>query len=216
MLSCLLQNCGKREHREQSQERCYNQNMDINVLLCLLYSANADFLSEHLEDIEDDVAERSLCADLKTIIDRKLPCCGLSSYSADADYDRAKGGMIKSALIKGGITTIQCDLLIHGKGHCNPDNLLCLEMKKSYRKQSEKDSDRDRLMALTSNDSFVIQPPKGHGLVNGYLTGIYYDISKKTHIVIIEIYRDGELINKETGNFDYWVSFKNERKYIRG
>jgi hypothetical protein len=87
-------------------------------------------------------------------------------------------------------------------------------MKKSYRKQSEKDADRNRLKALTSKGPFTTHQQKGHELVNGYLIGIYYEIDKNLQIITIEIYEDGKLINRETGKFDYWISFKNESQYI--
>ena len=78
------------------------------------------------------------------------------------------------------IIRIKADLIVHSRGECvERDNLLALEMKKSYRSKKEKDADRNRLECLTKDSfnhewSFDGTEPPEH--VCRYAIGIYYEI----------------------------------------
>ena len=81
---------------------------------------------------------------------------------------------------------------------CN--NLLALEMKKSYRSKKEKDADRNRLECLTKDSfnhewSFDGTEPPEH--VCRYAIGIYYEIDFDKNTISIEYYRKGKYHTKD-------------------
>ena len=72
-------------------------------------------------------------------------------------------------------------------------------MKKSSRPASEKQKDRDRLIALTK-DGYSAWSFDGETLpdhVCRYILGIYYEIDFDHHRIYLEYYRHGELIDSK-------------------
>ncbi len=79
------------------------------------------------------------------------------------------------------------------------DNLIALEMKKSYWLKKEKEDDRARLTALTRSSYDGVWSFDGKTLpehVCGYDLGIYYEMDLKTRLIYIEYYVKGELVEK--------------------
>ena len=79
------------------------------------------------------------------------------------------------------------------------DNLIALEMKKSYWLKKEKEDDRARLTALTRSSYDGVWSFDGKTLpehVCGYDLGICYEIDLKTRLIYIEYYVKGELVEK--------------------
>lgn len=89
---------------------------------------------------------------------------------------------------------INCDLIVHSRGeYVRRDNLIAIEMKKAYRSKKSKDSDRDRLKALTK-ESYDIFSADGKTLpehVCGYGLGVYYEVNYKKSQILLEYYYKG-------------------------
>lgn len=88
--------------------------------------------------------------ELKAFLREELNKTPYKDYHIDNEYNR-NCGKVKTT-INGEMKeiTIQCDLIVHSRGtNKQRDNLIAVEMKKSYQTQECKDSDRDRLCALT-------------------------------------------------------------------
>ena len=117
----------------------------------LFIHANHLMFMRDFSEIKKDVSERSICANLKEMISHLLPCYGFYGYYADVEYKRAGESDIKQTLINGVPDNIICDLIVHSRGEKHKDNLLCIEMKKSYATKASKKADKDRLLALTSH-----------------------------------------------------------------
>lgn len=163
--------------------------------------ANDKFLLKSKRMIYDDVAERSLCSEFKIFLLEELNKTKYSQYHIDNDYNR-NCGKIKTT-INGEMKeiNIQCDLIIHSRGENElRDNLLALEMKKSYRTEKEKNSDRDRLCALTKDkhdeETYSYDGKTFPKHVCGYQLGVYYEIDIDEKKVLIEYYQKGVLIEK--------------------
>lgn len=96
------------------------------------------------------------------------------------------------------VVTIICDLIVHSRGEIvEKDNLIALEMKKSYQPMKEKENDKARLVALTKDSydgawSFDGKTLPEH--VCGYDLGIYYEIDSKNCFVYIEYYVKGKKV----------------------
>ena len=90
--------------------------------------------------------------------------------------------------------TIVCDLILHSRGRSKwQDNLIAVEMKKSTRLSSDKQSDRERLMALTRLTDGVwsadgVTLPEH---VCGYVLGVYYEINFNDMTALLEYYSNG-------------------------
>lgn len=163
--------------------------------------ANAKFLSKNKKMIYDDVSERCLCSELKTFLQEQLDNTDYSDYYIDNEYNR-NCGHIKTT-INGEMKEIkiQCDLIIHSRGENElQDNLIALEMKKSYQTQESKDSDRDRLCALTKDrhdeEIYSYDGKTFPKQVCGYRLGIYYEVDKDEKKVLIEYYERGKMVGK--------------------
>ena len=96
------------------------------------------------------------------------------------------------------VVTIICDLIVHSRGEIvEKDNLIALEMKKSYRPMKEKENDKARLVALTKDSYDGVWSFDGKTLpehVCGYDLGIYYEIDSKNCLVYIEYYVKGKKV----------------------
>ena len=93
-------------------------------------------------------------------------------------------------------------MIIHSRGEDEKnDNLIALEMKKSYQSEENKNADRERLIALTrsenTNDVWSFDGKTFPRYVCGYKLGIYYEIDLSNRIILIEYYRGGNLVGKD-------------------
>ena len=169
----------------------------------LFIHANCLMFMRDFSEIKKDVSERSICANLKEMISHLLPSYGFYGYYADVEYNRAGESDIKQTLINGVPDNIVCDLIVHSRGEKHKDNLLCIEMKKSYATKASKKADKDRLSALTSHNLNVVKDGK-HYVVD-YELGIFYEINFNKKVIIIEYYEDGKLSNNLTMPFNYFL-----------
>lgn len=178
----------------------------LNDAVEIFECSNHNFLISNQLLFDNRVSERTLCGalmiELHECIDKEF--YRYQNYYVDVEYNRAKNGTVKHCIktIKGfdeKKSRINCDLIVHGRGNIQvpKENFIAVEMKKSTRSRNEKDSDRDRLKALTSLDN--VYPWKGNSdpsIVCGYVLGIYYEINYKKEMIKIEYYNQGELIKK--------------------
>lgn len=169
-------------------------------LVKIFENANKKFLSENKNFILSDVSERSLCGTLSQYICSEIKKSKYSEYYVDVEYNRNNGHVktIYDDDLK--VVNIVCDLIVHSRGEIvEKDNLIALEMKKSYRLKKEKEDDRARLIALTRDSYDGVWSFDGKTLpehVCGYDLGIYYEINLKTRLIYIEYYVKGEIIEK--------------------
>ena len=165
--------------------------------------ANSRFLSKELSLIESDVSERCICASLKGYLEKEIEKYSkYKKYHVDVEYNR-NAGHVKT-IINSDFKVIQvtCDLIIHSRGEDEKnDNLIALEMKKSYQSEEKKNADRERLIALTrsekNNDVWSFDGKTFPRYVCGYKLGIYYEIDLPNRIILIEYYRGGNLVGKD-------------------
>lgn len=161
--------------------------------------ANANFLYKNNDLLSTEVSERTLCGALMIsmngIIKRNFKQLNrYRNYFVDIEYNR-NDGRVKTIIgsnLK--ITTIVCDLILHSRGHNKwQDNLIAVEMKKSTRPLADKQSDHERLIALTRLTDGVwsadgVSLPEH---VCGYVLGVYYEIDFNQMTGLIEYYSKG-------------------------
>jgi hypothetical protein len=171
-------------------------------LVDLFMKANNIFLNADQSLFYNQASERTLCGALMLHLhDLITHDESLSGYYVDVEYNRNKGS-IKTIrkTIRGQIEQIipiNCDLILHSRGgRPEQDNLIALEMKKSIRPLSEKQKDRERLIALTKDSFDNIWSYDGHTLpehVCRYVLGVYFEIHYRRNLVLIEYYKQGEM-----------------------
>ncbi|WDV48181.1 hypothetical protein PV797_10890 [Clostridiaceae bacterium M8S5] len=167
--------------------------------------ANNRFLIEGWSLIKTDVSEPCICGTLKSYLEEELKRIKLDMYHVDVEYNR-NCGKVKTIIDgKMKIINIKCDILIHSRGEIHEqDNLIAIEMKKSYQNESEKDNDRDRLRALTkstsTNEVWYWEGEAFPRHVCGYILGVYYEVNKDEETVDIECYYKGHLFEKYKKN----------------
>ncbi len=171
-------------------------------LIILFDEANAIFVKKNYMNIENNTSERNLCALLGECISKLLLKYGLSNYFVDVEYNR-NGDDLKSTMSE---DEIFCDLILHSRGTLQNDNLIAVEMKKTYASQSEIEDDRTRLEELT-----CIQNSGGYycrnGLifprrVCGYKIGILYLLNPWEKKFTLEFYAYGRYIHKVSHNIE--------------
>lgn len=174
----------------------------------LFEAANQSLLTCDKELFENQVSERTLCGALMLHFHNCMQndSSKWNGYHADVEYNRNKGSIqgFKTIYSSGSVIRINCDLIIHSRGHITEqDNLIAIEVKKSTRYTAEKNRDRERLIALTSapSDDEYIDSPKLPEHVCGYTLGIYYEINYHRRSILIEYYRNGEMAESSTLNF---------------
>ena len=160
------------------------------------------FLINEKENILADIAERNLCGRLAHYMEVLLVKYELSGYFSDTEYNRKQRGEVKTILDEElQVVKIQTDIIVHSRGNnIENDNLIAIEMKKSYQNQSEKDSDRKRLRALTkeSYDNIWSNDGRTHPEhVCGYILGIYIEIDSDNKNCLLEYYNKGKKISFE-------------------
>lgn len=132
------------------------------LLLDQLIIAINQLYEKDSRNLSFEVSERNLCGRLAFYLEnlmRKYDLDNKSSffkeYFADIEYNRMEsldGKPIKKSITyeNGEKDTIICDLLVHSRGtNKKQDNLIALEMKRTYNKDSV-ESDNKRLMTLVS------------------------------------------------------------------
>jgi hypothetical protein len=169
-------------------------------LIALFEKANKNFIQSDLELFNSKVSERTLCGALMIHLYEIIKRSEFSEYKVDVEYNRNKNGKVKTHVktIHGPndlVVRINCDLIVHSRGsNIEQDNLIALEMKKSNRKQEEKDNDRTRLEALTKESYDDIWSFDGKTLpehVCRYGLGVYYEVNYKEKVILIEYYSTG-------------------------
>lgn len=189
----------------------YEDEKIFNKLIKIFEKANKQFLEENIHLLDYEVSERSLCGSLMKNLNEKLIGTKFESYYVDIEYNRNKGGKLKTLVktingLKQRIIKITCDLIVHSRGEIiQNDNLIALEMKKSSRPFKEKDSDRERLSCLTKSSYDEVWSYDGITLpehVCRYVLGIYYEVDFEARVICIEYYRKGQLVKEYTINFN--------------
>ena len=173
-------------------------------MVALFENANTRLLKEDSDLFSSQVSERTLCGALMLHLNDCVSANEeLAGYHVDVEYNRNKGGQLKTIYktIRGPesqIIKINCDLILHSRGEIpKQDNLIALEMKKSTRPASEKQKDRDRLIALTKDSFDDIWSFDGRTLpehVCRYVLGVYYEINYRRNLISVEYYRTGQLV----------------------
>jgi len=163
--------------------------------------ANDKFLVKDIKLIFDDVAEECLCGNLKSFIERELEGTIYKGYHVDTEYNRNCGEIKTTLSGKMKVIKIQCDLLVHSRGENElQDNLIAMEMKKTYQSEKSKNDDRDRLCALTKDkhdsETYSYGGKVFPKQVCGYILGIYYEVDKDNKKILIEYYQNGKEIER--------------------
>lgn len=179
--------------------------MDIfDEMKYLFERANERFLKADAQLFYDEVSERTLCGALMLhLYDVAKGIRGLGDYHVDVEYN--KNGRNRKTIYDPSrapgerVVPVQCDLILHSRGRViDQDNLIAVEMKKSYRPKVDRDKDRERLMALT-RITYDGAPEEDVGLpqnVCRYALGVYYEINYRRRRVFIEYYKSGTRLNR--------------------
>ena len=148
--------------------------------------------------ILSNVAERSLYSTLAQCLYLEIRHSKYSRYYVDVEYNRNNGRVKTICNDDLKVVTIMCDLIVHSRGEIvEKDNLIALEMKKSYRPMKEKENDKARLVALTKDSYDGVWSFDGKTLpehVCGYDLGGYYEIDSKNCLIDIEYYVKGKKV----------------------
>ncbi|MCA6101004.1 hypothetical protein [Bradyrhizobium australafricanum] len=86
---------------------------------------------------------------------------------------------------------------MHSRGEQKKDNLIAVEMKKASGKAKDKQTDRERVQALTSPNPEGSDPKH----VWDYEVGYYLEVDVKRASALIEEYRGGKLIQSGAAEF---------------
>lgn len=186
----------------ESRKFVFDNLDDYLYLKKLFLKANDAFLTRDIDLIKTDVSEPTLCSALKSRLETYLEKEGIADYFVDLEYNR-NNGQIKTIIDDNlAIVKIKCDFILHSRGHnIAQDNLLALEMKKSYRSRYSKDKDRNRLIALTKssydNDVWSYDGTTMPEHVCRYIIGIYYEVDILHNKIILKFYRQGALEDRQ-------------------
>lgn len=176
-------------------------------LVTLFEDADRCFRHDEIKLFEDGVSERTLCGALMLHLHEEMRKQDrlYRGFHADVEYNRNRKKIKKILQKKESndekiITNISCDVLVHGRGLTpEQENLIAIEMKKAYAKDSDKNDDRYRLEALTSNlnewPERGLYQDDGKGMENlryNYVLGVYYEVNYSDGMILIEYYQNGE------------------------
>lgn len=176
-------------------------------MVYLFEKANDILLKIDQSLFSNQASERTLCGALMTHLHALIANLdSFSDYCVDVEYNRNKGSIktIRKTIrgLNEQIIPINCDLILHSRGmHPEQDNLIALEMKKSIRPLSEKQMDRERLIALTKDSFDDIWSYDGRTLpehVCRYVLGVYYEINFRQNLTLIEYYKQGKMTHTYT------------------
>jgi len=175
-------------------------------LLKIFETSNEELLSKDIKNILNDTNERNLCGRLAIYLNDRIRTSDYSDYYVDNEYNRNLNGEIKTIIDDElNVININCDIIIHSRGETlKQDNLIAIEMKKSYRPQDDKDKDRNRLIALTKDSYDDVWSVDGKTLpehVCGYVLGIYSEFDIESRTILIEYYQKGKMTEIKTLDF---------------
>lgn len=165
------------------------------TLRSVFEEAFLSFLHEDQKLILTDAHEQSLCARLAMSLERAASKHGLVGYRADAEYNRNYGEVKTIIDDQHREINITCDIILHSRGeNRDADNLIAIEMKKAKAKDVRKNSDRDRLRALTKPCHEVYSLASAdRNYVCGYELGYFIDMNRHEGCALIEVYAAGDL-----------------------
>ena len=171
------------------------------------------FLNKEKKNILTNVAERNLCGRLSYYMESLFEKYDINGYFSDTEYNRKQEGKIKTILDDElNVVVINCDLIVHSRGiNIEQDNLIAIEMKKSNRSEEEKNSDRNRLRALTKDsydDTWSYDGKTLPGHVCGYKLGFYIEIDRNRKNCLFECYMKGQK------DFEWIESFEPTEKLV--
>lgn len=177
----------------------YDSRTVYDDLVQLFLAANNNMIKNNSALFYSNSSERSICAALMLSMHdclRRTPFC---DYYVDVEYNRNRGGLVKTIIDKDQvITPVICDLILHSRGtFYEQDNLIAVEMKKAARPKADKEADKKRLIALTQSENSVWSYG-GEAFpehVCRYILGIYYEISKHYDFIYLEFYRQGQKVD---------------------
>lgn len=186
-----------------SRFRLRNMPISTELLQRVLNDALHEFFQREGAGLAGGVNERNSCGRLAIYLEQAAKKSGLTGYYADPEYNRKQGGQVKTILDKRmRVITINADLLLHSRGEkIAEDNLIAIEMKKSGRPEAEKNSDRNRLRAMTKSsfDDIWSNDGKTHPEhVCGYRLGVFIEVDSVKRIANLEYFRDGKRIGSES------------------
>lgn len=174
----------------------------LEKLINLFEKSNEMLITKDNELFITNVSERTLCGALMLHLYEAIKETIYKDYHVDVEYNRNIGSKLKTITktihgLENKVITINCDLIIHSRGHnVSQDNLIAIEMKKAERPPGEKKSDRERLMALTKDSFDNVWLFDGKTLpehVCRYKLGVFYEINYKLKEILIEYYVGGDL-----------------------
>jgi hypothetical protein len=180
--------------------------LDSKDVASLSDEALEDFFANEAENIAFGTHEQNLCARLGLALRDLLPEYGLEDYYVDAEYNRNQDGQVKTIINDNEeVVKITCDLILHSRGEIlERDNILAYEIKKSSRSADEKESDRNRLIAMTKQRGDDIWPADGNTHLEhvcGYLLGTYVELDVEARSYLLEHYRRGKIVEDREGQF---------------
>ena len=156
--------------------------------------------SENEKLFEYEAGEMTFCGAFMLKLENVLRDTPYSDYSVDIEYHKSGGDLKelhpKESKEKKGYVRI--DLVVHRRG-VNTDNLIAVEMKKSYQSLSSKDNDRMRIEMLTTpiGDKVILDVGENKGETYkgeyGYVLGVYFEIDMSRHKSTVEYYKKGKL-----------------------
>lgn len=126
------------------------ESTDLENLINIVFSAIQKFNSKEIYLIENDLSERCICSKFASYLEKSLRSAKISKYVVDVEYNRGNDGREESPK-KLERKNIVVDLIVHKRGYKinrGFDNLLCIEMKKGYKKL-DYEKDIERLKKLT-------------------------------------------------------------------
>ena len=163
--------------------------MDQDKLIGIVRDSIDSLAREEADYLLTDVSERSVCARLAQRME-VIAQGYMTGYYADVENNRKQAAMPKTIRNEeGNVIRVTCDLILHGRGDCTPDNIIAIEMTKAVRPAAKKERDRERLMALTSQRGLVGNFIPEH--VCGYLLGAFIELNCQQGLFNIEYYEDG-------------------------
>ncbi len=173
---------------------------DFKNLINIFEYSNKEFIDKNMIILENKASERCICASLSQTILNNLKNSKYHEYYVDVEYNRNYGGVKKTINGPENINIeITCDLIVHSRGEIeNKDNLITLEMKKSYREKKEKEKDKFRLQEMTRPLDETMTRINGTRFpenVCGYILGVYYEIDLNKRMILIEYYKNAKLFN---------------------
>jgi hypothetical protein len=157
------------------------------------------FFKDEIDSILNDVNERSLCGSLALHMDTERRRLGIHSYRVDVEYNRNRGKYLKTIKDRHErVIAINADVILHSRGTVlDQDNLIAFEMKKSNASTLEKQSDRERLEALTKDTFDDVWSFDGSALpehVCRYALGVYMELNVRGRKVLLERYIKGKCV----------------------